>query len=138
MRWPKYWSFSFNISPSKEHQGPISFRIDWLDLLAVQGLSRVFSNTSVQKHKFFGTQLSSWSNSYIIHDHGKSHCFDYKDICWQSDISDFQYAVKVSHSFPSKEQASFDLMAAVTICSDFGAPQNKVCHCFHCFPIYLP
>jgi hypothetical protein len=60
IRWPKYWSFSFNISPYNEHPGLISFRMDWLDLLAVQGtLSRVFSNTTVQKNKFFGTQLSS-------------------------------------------------------------------------------
>ena len=51
MRWPKYLSFSFSISPSNEHPGLISFRMDWLDLLAVQGtLSRVFSNTTVQKH----------------------------------------------------------------------------------------
>ena len=46
MRWPKYRSFSFSISPSNEHPGLISFRMDWLDLLAVQGLSRVFSNTT--------------------------------------------------------------------------------------------
>ena len=61
MRWPKYWSFSFLIIPSKEHPGLISFRMDWLDLLAVQ----VFSNTTVQKHEFFGAQLSSQSNSHI-------------------------------------------------------------------------
>ena len=65
MRWPKYWSFSFSIIPSKEIPGLISFRMDWLHLLAVQGLSRVFSNTTVQKHRFFGTQLSSQSNSHI-------------------------------------------------------------------------
>ena len=59
IRWPKYWSFSFSISPSNEYSGLISFRIDWLDLLAVQGLSRVFSNTTVQKHQFFNAQLSS-------------------------------------------------------------------------------
>ena len=58
IRWPKYCSFSFNISPSNEHSGLISFRLDWLDLLAVQGLSRVFSNTTVQKHQLFSTQLS--------------------------------------------------------------------------------
>ena len=58
IRWPKYWSFSFNISPYNEHPGLISFRMDWLDLLAVQGLSRVFSNTTVQKHQFFSAQLS--------------------------------------------------------------------------------
>ena len=58
IRWPKYWSFSFSISPSNEHPGLISFRMDWLDLLAVQGTLRVFSNTTVQKHQFFGTQPS--------------------------------------------------------------------------------
>ena len=59
MRWPKYWSFGFSIITSKEIPGLIYFRMDLLDLLAVQGLSRVFSNTTVQKHQFFGTQLSS-------------------------------------------------------------------------------
>ena len=65
MKWPKYWSFSFSIIPSKEIPGLISFRMDWLDLLAVQGLSRVFSSTTVQKHQFFGAQPSSQSNSHI-------------------------------------------------------------------------
>ena len=51
MRWPKYWSFSFSISPSKEHPGLISFRMDWIDLLQSKGLTRVFSNTTtVQKY----------------------------------------------------------------------------------------
>ena len=58
IRWPKYWSFSFSISPSNEHPGLISFRMGWLDLLAVQGTLKSFSNTTVQKHQFFGTQLS--------------------------------------------------------------------------------
>ena len=65
MRWPKYWSFSFSIIPSKEILGLISFRTDWLDLLAVQGTLKIFSNTTVQKHQFFGTQPSSQSNSHI-------------------------------------------------------------------------
>ena len=65
IRCPEYWSFSFSISPSNEYSGLISFRIDWFDLLAVQRLSRVFSNTTVQKHQFFATQLSWWSNSHI-------------------------------------------------------------------------
>ena len=58
IRWTKYWTFSSNIGPSNEHPGLISFRIDWLDLLRSKGLSRVFSNTTVQKHQFFSTQLS--------------------------------------------------------------------------------
>ena len=57
IRWPNYWSFNFSISPSNEYSGLISFRMVWLDLLAVQELSRVFSNTAV-KHQFFSTQLS--------------------------------------------------------------------------------
>ena len=65
IRWPNYWSFNFNISPSNEHPGLISFRMNWLDLLVVQGLSRVFSNTTVQKHQFFCTQLSLQSNSHV-------------------------------------------------------------------------
>ena len=58
IRWQKYWGFCFSISPSKKHSGLISFRMDWLALLAAKGLSRVFSNTTVQKHHFFYTQLS--------------------------------------------------------------------------------
>ena len=65
MRWPKYWSFSFSISLSNEDPGLMSFRMDWLDLLESRGLSRVFSKTTVQKHQFFGAQLSLQSNSHI-------------------------------------------------------------------------
>ena len=63
IRWPKYWSFSFSISPSNEYSGMISFRTDWLDLLAVQETLKIFSNTTVQK-QFFSTQLSLQSNSH--------------------------------------------------------------------------
>ena len=59
------------------------------------------------------------------------------DLCWQNNGSAFEYAVQVGHSFSSKERASFNFMAAVTICSDFGVQKDKVCHCFHYFPIYL-
>ena len=65
MRWPKYWSFSFSISPSNEHPGLISFRMDRLDLLAVQGTLKSVLQTTVQKHQFFCTQLSSQYNSHI-------------------------------------------------------------------------
>ena len=55
VRWPKYWSFSFSISPFTEYSGLVSFKIDWFDLLEVQRLWRVFSNTTIRKHQFFGT-----------------------------------------------------------------------------------
>ena len=65
IRWPQYWSFSFSISPSNEYSGLISFWMDcWISLQS-RRLSRVFSNTTVQKHQYFGTQLSLWSNSHI-------------------------------------------------------------------------
>ena len=56
----------------------------------------------------------------------------------ESDMTELLNWSEVGHSFSSKEQPSFNFMTAVTICNDFGAPQNKACHCFHCFPIYLP
>ena len=64
-RWPKYWSFSFSISPSNEYLGLISYRMDWLDLLAVQGTLKSLLHITVQKHQFFGAQLSLQSNSHI-------------------------------------------------------------------------
>ena len=66
IKWPKYWNFSFSISPSSEYSRLISFRI-WLVgiFLLFKGLSRVFSSTAVQKHQFFGAQSSLWSNSHI-------------------------------------------------------------------------
>ena len=76
IRWPKYWSFSFSISPSNEHSGLISFRIDWLDFLAVQGISRVFSNTTVQKHQLFGTSFLYGPTFTSIHDYRKNHNLD--------------------------------------------------------------
>ena len=82
-RWPKYWSFSFNISPFNEYSGLISFRMDWLDLLAVQGtlkslLQHHSSKVSILQHSaFFIVQLS---NPYMTT--GKTIALDYVDLCW--------------------------------------------------------
>ena len=65
IRWPKYWSFSFSISPSNEYSGLISFRMDWLDLLAVQRTLKSLLQHTVQNHQFFGAKLSLRSNSHI-------------------------------------------------------------------------
>ena len=89
IRWSKYWSFSFSISPSNEYSGLISFRMDWVDLLAVQGtlkslLQHHGSKVSIlQCSAFFIVQLTS------IHDYWKNHSFDQTDFCWQSDVSTF-------------------------------------------------
>ena len=71
MRWPKYWIFSFSISPSNEYSRLISFRIDWFDLLAVQGTLKSLLQHDNSKHQFLGTQPSLWSNSHI-HTTGKT------------------------------------------------------------------
>ena len=64
IKWPKYWSFSFSISCSNEYSGLISFRIDWFDLLAVQGILKI-SSTTILKHQLFDIQSSLWSNFHI-------------------------------------------------------------------------
>ena len=87
IRWPKYWSFSFSISPSNEYSRLISFRIDWFGLFSVQGtLQRAFSNTTIQKHLFSGVQLFYGPTLTFIHDYWKNHSFD---LCWQSHVSSF-------------------------------------------------
>ena len=64
-RWPKYWLFSFSISPSNEYSGLVSFRMDWLDLLAAQGTLKSLLQHHSSKHQFFHAQLSLWPNSHI-------------------------------------------------------------------------
>ena len=89
IRWAKYWSFSFSISPSSEYSGLVSFSIDWFDLLAVQGTLKSLLQhhslaTSILRHSAFfmyGPTLTS------IHDYWKDHSFDSTDLCWQSDVS---------------------------------------------------
>ena len=135
IRWPKYWSFSFSISPSNEYLRLISFRMDWLNLLAVQGtlksrLHHHSSKASILWHSaFFIVQLS---HPYMTT--GKTIALTR----WTFVGKAMSLLFNVLPNFSSKEQASFNFMAAVTICSDFEAPKNKVCHCFHCSPIYLP
>ena len=93
VRWPEYWSFSFSIIPSKEHLGLISFRMDWLDLLAVQGtLKSLFQHHSSKAlilwhSAFFKVRLS---HPYMTT--GKTIALT-MDICWQSNVSAFQYAI---------------------------------------------
>ena len=90
IRWPKYWSFSFSISPSSEYSGLISFRIDLFDFLGVQGtpkslLQHYSSKASILRHSaFFMVQLS-----YTYMTTGKKHSFDYTDLCQQGNASVF-------------------------------------------------
>ena len=93
IRWPKYWSLSFSIRPSNKYSRLISFRIDWFDILAVQGTQesspapQFESINSLALSLLYGPPLTS------IHDYWKNHSFDYTDFCWQNYVSAFYYAV---------------------------------------------
>ena len=122
IRWPKYWSFSF--SPSNEQSRLLSFRIAWLDLLAVQGtlkslLQHHSSKASMLLHSAF--LIVQLSHPYMTT--GKTIALTRQTFVGKV-MSAFQYAVQADLSCSSKEQASFNFMAAVTICSDFGVPQK--------------
>ena len=98
MRWPKNWSFSFSIISSNEYSGLISFMIYWFDLLAIQGtLKSLLQDTTVQKHQFFGAQLSPQSNSHIHM--WKNHSLDKMDLCWQSNVSAFDMLSRLVITF---------------------------------------
>ena len=84
IRWPKYWSFSFSISPSNEYSGLISITIDWFDLLAVQGTLKEYSSAPQFKSML---SLLYCPISTSIHDYWKNHSFDYTDLCQHSDTS---------------------------------------------------
>ena len=89
IRWPKYWSFSFNISLSNEYSGLISFRMDSLYLLAVQGTLKSLLQCTVQSINSSVLSFLYSSTFTSIHDYWKNHSFDYMDLCQQSNVSAF-------------------------------------------------
>ena len=134
IRWPKYWSFSFRISPCNEHPGLISFRMDWLHLLAVQGIFRSLlqhhcSKASILWHlAFFIVQLS-----HLYMTTGKTIALTRWTFVDKVMSLLFNMLSRLVIAFlPRSKHLNF--MAEVTICGDFGAQKNKVSHCF---PIYL-
>ena len=137
IRWPEYWSFSFSISPSNEYSGLISFRSDWSDLLAVQGTLK-----SLLQHRHSKTS-TLWCSAYFMvqlsHPYmtsGKTRALTRWTFVGKMMFLIFNILSR-SVIFPSKEQASFNFITAVTICSDFEAQENKTCHDFQVSPNYL-
>ena len=121
MRWPKYWSFSFSISPSNEHPGLVSFRIDWLDLLAVQGtlkslLQHHSSKAAILLHStFFIVQLS---HPYLTT--GKIIALTRRTFVGKVMSLLFNMLSSLVIAFLPRSKCFFNFMAAVTICSGFG------------------
>ena len=133
-RWPQTTRFRSLKGPQHFTSGLISFRINWCDLLAIQG---TYSQESSPAPQFKRINYSALTLLYgptltSVHDYWKL------DLCQQSNVSDFSYAVEVRHRFSFKGQVFFNLLAAVPYCSDFGAQEKQTCHCFSFFQIYLP
>ena len=124
IKWPKYWSFSFSISSSNDYSGLISFRMDWLDLLAVQGtlkslLQQHSSRASIPQHSaFFIVRLS---NPYMST--GKTIALTRQTFVDKVMSLLFNMLSRLVITFLPRSN-SFNFMAAVTICSDFGAPKK--------------
>ena len=139
IRWPKYWSFNFNIRPSNEHSGLISFRMDWLDLLAVQGtlkslLQHHTSKTSILwRSAFFTVQLS---HSYMTT--GKTIALTRQTLIGKVMSLLLNMLSRLIITFLPRSKCLLISWLQSPSAVSLEPPQNKVWHCFHCFPIYLP
>ena len=126
IRWLKYWSFSFSISPFSEYSGLISFSIDWFDLLPVQGcLKSLLQHHSLKEPILQCSAFVMIQLSHLYLSIGKNTALTIWIFASQVMSLLFNTLSRFVIFFPT-EQASFNFMAAVTICSDFGAPKNKV------------
>ena len=138
IRWPKYWSFTFSISPSNKYSGLISFRIVWFDLLAVQ----VTLKSLLQHHSSKASilQCSTFFMVHLSHPYmttGKTIALTIQTFVGKVMSLLFNTLFRFVLSFFPRNK-SLNFMAAVTIHSDSGAQENKICHCCLFFPIYLP
>ena len=138
--WPEYWSLSFSISPSNEYSALISFRMDWFDLFAVQGtlkclLQHHSSKTSVLWClAFFMVQLS---HPYMTT--GKTIALTRQIFVGKVMSLLFHMLSRFVIALLLRSKCLlFSCLQSLSLGSDFGAQENKVCHCFHCFLIYLP
>ena len=131
IRWPKYWSFSFSINPSNEYSGLISFRIDWLDLLTVQGTLKSLIQlhslkaSILQCSAFFMVQLS---HPYLTT--GKIIALTRWTFVGKVMSLLFNMLSRFVSAFLLRSKC-LNFMTAITTCSDIGSQENKVCYSFH-------
>ena len=138
IRWPKYWSFSLSISPSSEYSGLISFRMNWFDLAVPGTLKSLLQHNSskapiLRRLAFFIVQLS---HPYMTT--GKTIALTRQTFVGKVMSLLFNMLSRLVIAFLPRSKHLLISWLLLTIRSDFGAQENKVCHCFHCFPIYLP
>ena len=136
MKLPKYWSFSFSIIPSKEHPGLISFRMDWLDLLAVQGTlkSLLQHHSSILRHSaFFTVQLS---HPYMTT--GKTIALTRQTFVYKVMSLLFNMLSRLVITFLPRSKRLLISWLQSPSAVILEHPKIKSWHCFHCFPIYSP
>ena len=137
IRWPKYWSLNFSISPSNEHPGLISFRMDWFDLLAVQGVLK----SLLQHHSSIASilQYSAFCMVQLSHPYvttEKAIALTIWTFVGKIMSPLFNMLSRFVIAFlPRSKRLLISWLQLPS--ADFGAQEKKVCHCFHCFPIYL-
>ena len=140
IRWPKYWSFIFNISPSNEHSGLISFRTDWLDLLAVQGTLKSLLQHHSSKASFL--QCSAFFIVQLSHPYmttGKTIALTRRIFVGKVMSLLFNMLSRLVIAFlPRRKCLLISWLQSPSAVILKPPPPNKVCHCFHCFPFYLP
>ena len=138
IKWPKYWSFSFSISPSNEYSGSILFRIDWFDLLGVQGILK----SLIQHHSWKGSIFQCSAFFMVQHSHlyttpGKTIGLGIWTIVGKMISVLFNTLSRFGIAFLPRSKCLLiswlQSPSAVIL-----EPPKLVCHCFHCFPIYLP
>ena len=138
IRWPKFWSFSYNISPSNEHPGLISFRMDWLDLLAVQGTLKSLlqyhsSKASILHYSAFS--IVQLSHPYMTT--GKTIALTRQTFVGKVMSLFFNMLSRLVITFlPRSKRLLISWLQSPS--AVILEPRKIVSHCFHCFPIYLP
>ena len=138
-RWPTYWSFGLSISPSKEHPGLVSFRMDWLDLLAVQGTLK----SLLQHHRSKASFL--WRSAFLMVQLSHPYMTTGKTIALTSQTFVgkvisllFNMLSRLVITFLPRTKHLLMSWLQSPSAGILEPPKNKVWHCFHCFPIYFP
>ena len=138
IRWPKDWSFNFSISPSNEYSRLISLRIDWFDLLEVQGtLKSLFQHHSLKASILWRSAFFMIQFSHPYMTTGKNIALTRQTFVGKVMFLLFNMLSRFVIAFLPRRKCRL-MSWPVTMYSDFAAQENKICHCFHFFPFYLP
>ena len=138
MKWPKYWSFSFNISPSNEHPGLISFKMDWLDLLAVQGTLSLLQHHSSKASILWCSAFFTVQLSHPYTTTGKTIALTRWTFVGKVMSLLFNMLSRLVITFLPRSKCLLISWLQSPSAVILEPKKNKVWHCFHCLPLYFP